>query len=220
MTRLDRSDDDAYRAVVAPLVPWIERSLGAEVIANRARWGSDGWGLRAWAPARAAWNSRVSSAVDEAQPGTTFAVADVRACYPGIAPATLRELLGPTAAPIAGLLERFADAGVRGLPIGPDPSAVLANAVLARIDEALRRSAVRHVRWVDDVVLWGEREDVVRALAAAHRAAEDVGLDLHATKTRILDGADELHERVGGPGPSGISRVRAGGGSPPIIAAP
>ena len=38
----------------------------------------------------------------------------------------------------SAFLERLHERGVRGLPIGPDPSAVLANAVLAEMDRAIR----------------------------------------------------------------------------------
>ncbi len=46
------------------------------------------------------------------------------------------------------------------------PSAVLANAVLGELDRAVRSTGARHVRWVDDVVLWGARAEVRRALDA------------------------------------------------------
>jgi hypothetical protein len=75
---------------------------------------------------------------------------------------------------------------VRGLPIGPEPSAVLANAVLAEMDGAIRRAGARHLRWVDDVFLWGTRADVRRALGALDDALSRAGLALHPEKTRVL----------------------------------
>jgi hypothetical protein len=202
------------------LIRTIERRLGPEVVATRPSWGSAGWRLAdVWA-ARAVWDDRISSAVRAASRGTVFGVADVRSCYPTISPAAILRSLGPVAGPVVALLERFVDAGVRGLPIGPDPSAILANAVLTGLDDALRRSGVRHLRWVDDIVLWGERADVVRAVAAAHLAASRVGLDLHDRKTRILDDRDELRGPPRSSGRFETSGVRAGGRSAPIIAAP
>jgi hypothetical protein len=50
------------------------------------------------------------------------------------------------------------------------------------------------VRWVDDVVLWGDRGEVRRAMAALAPAAAEVGLDLHPDKTRML--ADREEARV------------------------
>jgi hypothetical protein len=47
------------------------------------------------------------------------------------------------------------------------------------------------VRWVDDLVLWGERDDVRRAVAALAPAAAEVGLDLHRDKTQTLADREE-----------------------------
>ena len=129
-------------------------------------------------------------------PGTVFAVADVRDCYGSIAPEVLLALLGPAAEPAVDVQRRLRDAGVRGLPVGPEPSAVLANAVLGELDRALRSTGVRHVRWVDDVVLWGSRDDVRCAVASLRFAATAVGLELHDRKSRVLADRDELRVRA------------------------
>jgi hypothetical protein len=189
-------------------------------VANRARWGRGGWGLAGWTGTRATWDRHLSAAIATASPGTTFAVTDVRACYPSIGPETLRRSLGPSADVVVRLLERFGDGGVRGLPVGPDASAVLANAILGRLDLALRRPGVRHLRWVDDVVLWGGRADVVRALARAHRTASELGLELNPTKTAILADRDQVRLRAWAGRSPYASGVRAAGPSAPIIAAP
>jgi hypothetical protein len=128
----------------------------------------------------------VRRVVDEAPPGTTFAVADVRDCYGSISPDTIAALLGPEAAHAVSLLRRLHVRGVRGLPVGPEPSAILANAVLSELDRAIRRTDARHLRWVDDVVLWGPRTDVEHALTELDDVAAGMGLELHGTKTRLL----------------------------------
>jgi hypothetical protein len=120
-----------------------------------------------------------------------FAVADVRDCYGSIAPEMIAALLGPAAAHAVTLLRRFQEGGVRGLPIGPEPSAILANAVLARLDEAIRTHGIPHLRWVDDIVVWGAAGAVRSALPALTAAAATVGLQLHPRKTRILEGRGE-----------------------------
>ena len=124
--------------------------------------------------------------------GTTFAVADVRDCYASISPETLAELLGPEAAHAIAFLRRFHECGVRGLPIGPEPSAILANAVLSRLDDAIRRSGVRHLRWVDDIALWGPTADVGRRCVRCRSttAARSAWICI-ATKTRILEDRSE-----------------------------
>jgi hypothetical protein len=215
LTRLDPADEAAYRAVVTPLVGRIERSLGPEVIANRARPSGSGWRLAAWRPARDAWRAAIGTAVASAPAGSVFAIADVRECYPSIGPATLAAVLGPSAHPVIALLRTFADAGVVGLPIGPEPSAVLANAVLARLDVAIARGGAQHLRWVDDLVLWGDAAGVRTAIDALAAAAAVLRLDLNERKTRLLDRDEVAPHRL-----SPTVRVRAGTRRAPIIATP
>lgn len=190
LTVLRPADDAAYRAAVGPLVGRIERSLSPEVMAVRARPGDAGWKLVPWRPARATWRSTIRRALLDA-PGATFAAADVRDCYASISLETIAALLGPEGAPAVALLHRFHERGVRGLPVGPEPSAVLANAALSRLDRAIRSAGVRHLRWVDDVVLWGPADEVRTAMAAMRTAGEAIGLELHRDKTRVFEDREE-----------------------------
>ena len=194
ITRLDPTGDAEYRQAVRPLAGRIERALGPEVFAIRTRPSADGPTLAPWVPARAAWRMTLRRVLREATPGTAFAVADVRDCYASISHETIASLLGPDAAHAVAFLRRLREHGVRGLPIGPDPSAVLANAVLGDMDRAVRITGARHVRWVDDVVLWGARADVRRALVALEDVTGRLGLSLHEKKTRLL--ADALEVRT------------------------
>jgi Reverse transcriptase (RNA-dependent DNA polymerase) len=193
---------------VRPLAGRIEAALGPEVFAVRTRPTSDGWQLAPWAPARAAWGRSVRTVVDEAPPRTTFAVADVRDCYGSISPETIAMLLGPEAARAVSFLRHLHDRGVRGLPVGPESSAILANAVLSEMDRAVRGTDARHLRWVDDLVLWGSRTRVERALAVLDDVATGLGLQLHGSKTRLLAGRREARA------------VALGGRDSSIIAAP
>jgi hypothetical protein len=191
LTQLDPAGDADYREAVRPLAGRIERTLGPEVLAIRTAWRTDGWSLTPWEPARDAWRRQLRRALREATPGTTFATADVRDCYGSISGETIDALLGPEAAHAVALLRGLHEAGVRGLPVGPEPSAILANAVLARLDETIRAHGIPHLRWVDDLVLWGPAGDVRAAVPALHAAAAAVGLRLHRRKTRIIDDRDE-----------------------------
>ena len=186
LTRLDPAGEAEYRAAVRPLAGRIERSLGPEVFAIRSRPVPGGWRLAPWGPARAAWRRALRRIIGEAPSGTTFALADVRDCYGSISPETIASLLGPEAARAVAFLRHAEERGARGLPIGPDPSAVLANAVLEQMDVAIRRAGAGHLRWVDDVFLWGPRADVRRALRALDDAAARTGLSMHPDKTRVL----------------------------------
>ena len=191
LTVLDPADDVAYRAVVSPLVGRIERSLGPEVVAIRARPQERGWTLAPWWPARASWRGRLEGAILDATRGTTFAVADVRDCYASISPETIRALLGPESADVVALLRGLHERGVRGLPVGPESSAVLANAALSRLDRAIRAPAlgtsdgsttsscgVRPTRSGPRWPRCGSAGDALR-------------LDLHRDKTRVLEDRDE-----------------------------
>ena len=78
-----------------------------------------------------------------------------------------------------------------GLPVGPLPSAVVANAVLAVVDREIASAGWRHVRWVDDV--WAsarDRRHAERALHGLRLALAAEGLELNEAKTEILDAAD------------------------------
>ena len=75
-----------------------------------------------------------------------------------------------------------------GLPVGPIASAVLADAVLAAGDDAIRVTGTAHVRWVDDVAIFAP-DARTRAVAfeALRRAWASLGLQLHDGKTVLLD---------------------------------
>jgi hypothetical protein len=82
---------------------------------------------------------------------------DVEEFYASVTPAVLSRALEEAGAPpedsqlAATMLESWCADGYQGLPVGPVGSAVLANAVLKSVDEAL--SSLRFVRWVDDYVI-------------------------------------------------------------------
>ena len=126
-------------------------------------------------------------------------VADVAECYASIGPDAVGRALEHAGADRAHVRELVAwlhalePFGVVGLPIGPEPSAILANAVLSAGDRALDASGVRWFRWVDDWVFVGDEVD--RALGGLAAALERQGLGLHDRKTRrFTDARDALHD--------------------------
>ncbi len=89
---------------------------------------------------------------------------------------------------IASWLRAFRDAGVEGLPAGPVGSALLADAVLAAGDDALRSAGASFVRWVDDVAIFApDRRARASALGALREAWASFGLEMHEQKTLLLD---------------------------------
>ena len=193
LARLDPADERDYRSLVARVTPRIERALGREVVANRAQ-GRGSFrtvSLEPWASARRAYRRSLRALLT---PGpSALLVADVRECFGSIDPSATATVLAELASDdgareIVRLLEWFAEDGVPGLPIGPEPSAILANVVLARADRALRIAGVTHVRWVDDIV--GAARDASharRALSSLRAALASQGLCLQEAKTRILE---------------------------------
>jgi hypothetical protein len=177
-------------------VPAVERGLAVGVMGNRARTGTRGVDLQPWASARRRFQREVALAAASSR--AAF-VGDVLECYASIRPSAVERSLSDLGAPpgdvarVCDLLRGFEERGLPGLPVGPAPSAVLANAVLAPVDRALREAAGGPVfRWVDDVVAFtSSRAGAERAAGAFHRALEELGLEAHPLKCRLtLDVAE------------------------------
>ena len=139
---------------------------------------------------------------------------DVADCYGSILPEVVAASLraaGADPRALERLLHELADHGVPGLPIGPEPSAVLANAVLAPLDVALAVAGVPHVRWVDDIVAFAtERRQAMRVTDLIRRELEAVGLRPNEAKTRIEDGRTVARSSASAEPASGV-RSGAGG---------
>jgi len=88
---------------------------------------------------------------------------------------------------IGRFIHRLGELGVRGLPVGPEASAVLANGVLAGVDRALSLAGFRHLRWVDDFVVRARgARDAERVLAVLRGSLAPLGLELNEAKTRMV----------------------------------
>ena len=116
-------------------------------------------------------------------PRGSIILSDVRDCYASIDARALGHV-GIDDPDLLGFLRGLGDAGVRGLPVGPPPSAIIANAVLGFADRAVVEAAAVPIRWVDDVVLVGrDRLGAERAFDAWRRALASLGLEAHDGKT-------------------------------------
>lgn len=193
LVRLEKRDARVYAAAVLAALPEIERGLGPTVFANRATAGALGPALEAWRPARARYRRALAHAAT--RPTAVCFVGDVADCYGSIAPSVVGRALrsmgvGPhRARRVERVLSSFGARGVRGLPIGPASSAVLANAVLASVDEAVAGAAgARVFRWVDDLVaIGGDRRSALAAERAFRRSLRALGLEPNPAKTRVVD---------------------------------
>jgi hypothetical protein len=127
---------------------------------------------------------------------------DVASFYGSVGERALRQSLSAGADDVLEVLRVLWDDGVVGLPIGPQPSAILANAVLAPVDAALRDAGVPAMRWVDDwVVPVASGRIAVRALRTVERELHRLGLELNVAKTTVSDpGQMCRHHGSGVPG--------------------
>jgi len=199
-----------YTALVSAVAIRVDEGLSPSVAANRVAIASvdpPRLILRSFRDERVAFGRRLAR-LARRTPCLLFA--DVRECYRSIAPdvvaASLRALGcdGASVDGVAAFLRALQELDVQGLPVGPDPSAVLANAVLAEADRALERLKAPHLRWVDDLVVGvdGSR-GAATVLKVAREALDRVGLRLNDAKTRlVLDPASA-------PLPRGISVTRS-----------
>ena len=194
LTALGPADAATYRMLVARVASAVERSLGPAVVANRVvsppppldgRRLDDRW-LEDWRIARGRWDRAL------APPGRGLRLhLDVADCYGSIRPEVVAETLGLlVSAPdrrLIRLLHELAEHAA-GLPVGPEASAVLANAVLGRLDLAIADAGVPHVRWVDDLVIAvRSRRHATRMVDEARRGLGSLGLRVQDAKTRVTD---------------------------------
>ena len=203
LTILDRATLETYTRHVAQVAWEVEATLSHRVLANRvAACSTDPLELRLQ-PWRAERNAFAVSLYELAERWGALVFADVRRCYPSISPAVvgaqLRRIGVSTAGEVESFLRGLEAEGVCGLPVGPGPSAVLANAVLGHVDRRLEDTGLAHVRWVDDVVL--ASSDTASALSLVRRALAEIGLRVNEAKTRVIVGthAAVLGYRLGSP---------------------
>lgn len=175
-----------YGRAVDAVAPAIEAAAGPEAIADRSSRGSDGT-VRALR-ARITRLSETAGAV---------AVTDVEDFFPSISPQVVERALRWTGADrgarlvVRQMLESFSEQGVPGLPVGPRPSAVLAQAVMLPMDSALRSRHTPMARWVDDIAFAAPSEErAERMLERIAEALAAMGLRENLGKRRIMDPAE------------------------------
>lgn len=195
LTLLDPDDEAEYGLAVAAVASSVETGLGPAAIANRVV--GEGLLIEPWWRARRRFVARVQALTRTRWAG--LLLSDVADCYGSIGPGAVERALRAARVPtetterITALLDRFAGAGVPGLPVGPTPSAVLANAVLGPVDRALVATGVLHARWVDDVVACvPPGVEPERVLDALTDALGSFGLEPSLPKTRIVDDEAEV----------------------------
>ena len=194
---LGPSERAVYERLGAVVAPTVEDALGPAVMANRVAASCVDppmLSLRSWRMERRLFAGALAAF---AAAHRSAAVVDVHACYASITPSTARTALQRIGATdperIEAFLRHLERAGVRGLPIGPPSSAVIANAVLAQVDEALEAGGIAHLRWVDDFVLGASGPRTAgRGLEVVRSALEGLGLRPCRRKTLVLPDAKDV----------------------------
>jgi hypothetical protein len=176
------------RRVLTRLGPAAEVAYAAIVASANLR--VQGHGIVVGAGGLAAARNTWTRAVLHAATGSFVIRSDVRACYPSITPQVAAAAVAEagadraTAGRLDEILRRCRREGSLGVPVGPAPSAIVADAVLAGADRAVARTGATVVRWVDDVVIAATgRRAAYRAFDAWCRALAESGLRPHEGKT-------------------------------------
>jgi hypothetical protein len=188
LTRLDGDERRLYGVAVRLAFPGARP--GPSVFGSRAPGRA-----MAVAVERRRWRAAVR---ERAVGASSIVSSDVASCYPSIGERAIRlatARAGGDPEPLLRTIRRYREAGGDGIPIGPAASAVVADAVLAIADDRARLAGCLPVRWVDDVVLAGDRDAVARAARAWRDTLAELGLDEHEGKrvaNRITVGGSRI----------------------------
>lgn len=86
----------------------------------------------------------------------------------------------------------------KGLAQGSPLSPLLANVALLDFDRVVAASGSTLIRYADDLILLASsRREAERSLATAQKTLQQIGLELHPGKTRILDSRQEEFDFLG-----------------------
>jgi len=201
VTDLHPADALRYRTLVDAVQRPVDLTLPPGVVANRT---TPRGRTVPFTEAARTWRSLLRAMKAE-RPGHAAIVADVRRCYRSIGPGSVAAGLGLAGVrpehnrAVTAFLDDIRDAGIDGLPIGPAPSAILANAVLAIGDRAALDHGIQILRWVDDVMMIGDARTVVRAFDAWVAALGGLGMAPNDAKTQRIAALGDAAPGLPGP---------------------
>ena len=166
MALLDPGDLLLYRAAVGPIAEVMDCKLGSEVHSSRLAHHPPAWRLRK--PKRP-WKAFQQESLRYINEKATRAMlqTDLERYFQLIDHDELLFFLlrcGCHEAPVGLIAKMLAGwrrrNGLRGLPIGPEPSSLLGNVFLLPVDDRCRTQGITHLRWMDDMRLFGPAEAV------------------------------------------------------------
>ncbi|MEV6479375.1 RNA-directed DNA polymerase [Streptomyces sp. NPDC051576] len=194
LARFDIRDRLTYESLVAEASATIDPLISESVFSYRAN-RSQVHSVNDWLE----WRSQARKILASA-PNLMMARTDVVSFYENIDIDVLKLDLakGGIDEPLLGqlyhFLQRFQQQSQAwGLPQGSSASGALSNVYLLPLDEFIRQSGVKHVRYSDDTYLFADSWERLRsALTGANQALRARRLTISAKKTEILDRAAAL----------------------------
>lgn len=199
---LDPIDEISMRVAVTPIVHKIDRSLHRSVYSGNLQKGGPGWHFRrpngVWKRLR----KDLTNSIQEA-PFSSLLRTDVSSFYPSISSsihadlATRFDSKGKFLPLLDPFFETWREEGLVGLPIGPEISLLLANAVLAPLDKMIDGLGYIFARYTDDVfVLNVDPADHQKFLRSIDSTLAAIDLARSTTKTGFTTELDEAMEWV------------------------
>jgi len=190
MAVLSTRDAGRWRQLGQRVADVLEPILGRRVLAGRSMPSAGEWRAQPLGPAL----DRARRGAERLMAGSSVLVrTDVRDFYPSIDPSSLYRCLrrvglsAEDASTASAMLEGWGSGGYAGLPVGPAASAVLSNAVLVPLDEALGDGP--WLRWCDDLLIGVLTvADADRVLDRLDVELAGLGLERSGPKTHILEG--------------------------------
>lgn len=194
---LNPIDRLAYHAIVLGLQPEAERSFHVGVMAGRRARRADHLfqhPVSLWLR----WRRRTITALRRKKDSWAIRT-DLSSYFDNVRHDFLLEQLaqlGATKQRLAtldSLLDHWTDVSGTGIPQGPDVSRLLGNAYLMPVDAATSSAAnVHYSRYMDDIVIVGDRRSVIDAFRAFEESARTLGLSVSSEKTRLDASGDAI----------------------------
>src|SRR5262249_23501048 len=149
---------------------------------------SNGW---QFADRKAAYREFRQAAISEVRRHGAMCRTDVERYYPSILPSICEQWmvdLGCDSAAIelfAGIVRYWQKASqLVGVAIGREGSGVVGNGILGRVDAAIERLNRMHLRWGDDILLFGPKTSMLENdLRTVDRELQGIGLSRSLPKT-------------------------------------
>lgn len=192
------SDLLVYRIALSRIACDLDRNLHDAVCAQRLSKPGPAWKFRTKKASWTQFTARSLSALAVGRP--EMLQVDIEDYYPSVAPHVVSAALKAWGARerdslhVIALLQGWAaQFGLRGLPIGPTGSALIATSLLATLDEVCERHGLEFTRFMDDMRIFGSSLDSTGVQEALAAAANLLGLRLHPRKTTIVEYAEAKH---------------------------